>query len=369
MTFNVNLCGACSDDWVIETVDSAGDVGKFTSLALEPTYPYAPHISYQDITNYSLKYARLRGSNWFSETVDSPGGMWTSLALAPTYPFNPGISYHDYDQRWDIRYACLNGTTWITKTIGRQRAGLNGTSLALEPTYPYTPHISYYYPRATDSHLDHAYLSGTAWCSGTWVTEPVEDGDAAWSSLALEATYPYTPHISYQDVANSSLKHAWLSGADWFNETVANTGNVGWNTSLALDSRGNPRISYVDDTNDTLKYAWSSGSTWYSETVDSLGGDVGWATRATSLELDKAGAPYISYYDAANVDLKLAYSNGTAWFIQTVDSGGDVGRGNSLALDGNGCPHISYYDATNGDLKYAYLTVRRLYLPKILKDQ
>lgn len=365
---NVNLCGACSGDWVIETVDSAGNVGAHTSLALEPTYPYAPHISYRDVTKDGLKHARLRGTNWFSETVDSPGGMWASLALAPTYPFSPGISYHDFDQRWDIRYACLNGTTWITKTIGRQRAGQNGTSLALEPTYPYTPHISYYYPSGGDNHLDHAYLSGTAWCSGTWVTEKVEDGQAAWSSLALEATYPYITHISYQDVANSSLKHAWLSGTDWLNETVDNTGDVGWNTSLALDSEGNPHISYVDNTSDTLKYAWLSGSTWDSETVDSLGEEIGWATRATSLELDQTDAPYISYYDASNNDLKLAYFNGAAWFIQTVDSEGDVGQYSSLALDRDGCPHISYYDATNGDLKYAYLTVYRLHLPQILKN-
>jgi len=30
--------------------------------------------------------------------------------------------------------------------VALERAGENGTSLALEPTYPYTPHISYYYP-------------------------------------------------------------------------------------------------------------------------------------------------------------------------------------------------------------------------------
>jgi hypothetical protein len=56
---NVNLCGICSSIWVIETVDSAGNVGADTSLALTPNYPYIPHISYRHaITAYSPGSAR-----------------------------------------------------------------------------------------------------------------------------------------------------------------------------------------------------------------------------------------------------------------------------------------------------------------------
>jgi hypothetical protein len=358
---NLNVC---SGVWITETVDGAGNVGSHTSLALEPTYPYTPHISYHDVTSDRLKYARLSGTIWHSETVDSPGGLWTSLALAPAYPYTPCISYHDYWSREQLRHACLSGTGWISTMIGRQRAGLNGTSLALEPTYPYTPHISYYYPSDGSQHLGHTYLSGTTWCSGAWMIEAVERGPVGmWSSLALEPTCPYTPHISYWDSVNKDLKYAWLSGTTWVSQTVDSTGDVGWYTSLALDDSGDPHISYFDNTNGVLKYAWLSGSTWITDTVGSAGGlQYGWGT---SLALDRANRPYISYYD--DHDLKFARFDGNVWITEIVDSRGDVGAFSSLALDRYGCPHISYYDATDGALKYAYVPPMKIYLPFVTK--
>jgi uncharacterized repeat protein (TIGR01451 family) len=95
-----------------------------------------------------------------------------------------------------------------------------------------------------------------------------------------------------------------------------------------------------------------SGTAWLSQTLVGTGWSEG---MATSLKLDRADTPYISYYDAINGDLKLAYLKGGVWIIHTVDSNGDVGQYSSLALNPAGCPTISYYDATNGDLKYAYI--------------
>jgi hypothetical protein len=362
--------GVCSDVWITETVDSEGDVGQSTSLVLAPTYPYTPQISYHDVTSDNLKYAWLSGTTWLSETVGSGGGE-TSLALVPTYPYTPCIAYYD-QEGWALKYACRNSITWTIMGVDGLRAGQHSTSLALEPTYPYTPHICYYVPWDTIATLFHAYLSGTVWMSGTWVLEQVEpilSEAGRWCSLALESTYPYIPHISYQDNANRDLKYARLSGTTWLTETVDSAGDVGWYTSLALDSRNNPRISHVDSTNRTVKYAWLSGTVWLSVTVGSRGeaSPFRYGT-GTSLELNQANAPYISYYyDINNYDLKLAHLSGTAWITQTVDSEGDVGRYNSLALDQVGCPHISYYDTTNGDLKYAYLPPK-IYLPIIMKN-
>jgi hypothetical protein len=359
----------CAGVWVTRTVDRAGDVGQYTSLALEPTYPYTPYISYYDVTNDRLKYASLNGAGWFSETVDL-GGWHTSIALGPGPVYTPCIAYYD-DNGWDFGYACRGATSWMTHTIQHgMRKGLGGLSLALEPTHPYTPHISHFNPSGEIRTLEHTFLSGTVWCSGTWQAEQIEPTPSEagwWSSLALEPSYPYAPHVSYYDEANGDLRYARKSLTGWLTETVDRAGDVGWYTTLALDSSGSPHISYFDNTNFGVKHARLSGTTWLSETVDGTGHTEVWGA-GTSLELDQADAPHICYYNAISGDLKLAYLDGTDWFTQTVDSMGDIGPYCSLDLDADGCPHISYYDATNGDLKYAYVMMNyRLYLPLVVR--
>jgi cell division septation protein DedD len=293
-----------AETWNIETVDSDGDVGWDTSIALDSNG--YPHISYLDMSNYDLKYAKWTGTAWSTTTVDSDGDVGWSTSIALDSKGYPHISYQD-----------------ITNS----------------------------YQDITNNDLKYAEWSGSRW---SITTVDSDDGVGEYASIALDSN-DY-PHISYFDYTNNDLKYAKWTGTAWDIETVDSDGYVGEYTSIALDSKGYPHISYYDSTNYDLKYAKWTGTTWSFATLDF----TGYPIVTPSITLDSNDYPHISYFDSINTDLKYAKWTGTAWNITTVDSGiveygCKVGGHTSIALDSNGYPHISYLDYTNEDLKYAKL--------------
>ena len=106
--FDLRYAYKDASGWFTQTVDAAGDVGLYTSLALD-SQDY-PHISYFAVEQGDLKYAHQDENGWHIETVDSAGdvGRYTSLALGKNDAVH--ISYYD-SSNTSLKYAYLAGTT------------------------------------------------------------------------------------------------------------------------------------------------------------------------------------------------------------------------------------------------------------------
>ncbi len=347
------------DVFTVSTIDSsATEVGLFTSIALGSV-----HISYHDVTNGTLKYAYNNGSSWSTEAVDSSAyvGEYSSISIDGTD--NVHISYYDVDND-ALKYA--TGTAGSFSYVTVDTSGIMGEYTAIAAETSGSVHISYYeYVDPGNDRLMYATCDSADDCvtdNSNWSTEPIDasaDNVGQYTSLALNGS---DVHISYYDsidASNGHLKYATGTAGSFDDVDVDTTGDVGQNSSIAVESDGTAHIAYFDASvslDGDLKYATCSGavdcitdnSNWTTETIDSIG-DVG---DYPSIAVETDGTVHISYYDYSG---KLKYASGTAgsFTIETVDSSADVGLYTSISVESDGTVHISYYDWDNQTLKYA----------------
>jgi hypothetical protein len=90
-------------DWIFEVVDDSGDVGLYPSITLDSLGSLA--ISYYDLGNGDLKFAVRDSVSWNCQLVDSSGnvGEYSSLLYDANEP-KWAVSYYDYTNE-DLKYA------------------------------------------------------------------------------------------------------------------------------------------------------------------------------------------------------------------------------------------------------------------------
>ena len=323
----------------VETLASEGNVGFFTSVALDAAG--RPAVACKDYTRGALLVSRWTGSQWQHDVVDNDNAGWTpSIAYDPTGGL--GVSYGCGMGEFDMRFARFNGKGWAIEICDKEGNPFKATSLAFGPGGD--PLISYFAKDNQDLRL--AKWIDAEW---RWSVETVDaEGDVGtYSSLALDKNG--SPMISYYDEGLQVLKFARWNGGQWVTEVVDSQGQVGLHCSLGLDPAGRAVITYFDLTNEDLKIARWSETGWEVDVVDQQG-TVG---QRCSLQFDSKGRPAISYF--GNGTLKFAWWNGAEWEILTVDDSGLTGNYTSLALDPNDNARISYFDVSNADLKFAWV--------------
>lgn len=306
---------ACSPGGdVTNTVDSTGDVGKYTSIVLDAGG--FPVISYYDVTNTSLKVAHCNdascaGNDESINTVDNAAdvGQFTSIALdANGFPV---ISYYDATGA-NLKVAHCNdancaagGDSVVTADSSANDVG-QSTSLAMTGGIPT---VAYYDTTAQNVRV---LRCGTSNCtSGTPNTVASTVGvDPQNDSLALDASgFPVVSYLDDQGfVAVSHCNDAACApGGDTTNELIDPNGGVTFPayTSIVLDTSGFPVVSYFDPIANVLRVGRCLDANCVSSvvsTADNVGGSTG---AFSSIVLDGAGNPIISSFDNVFSDLVI----------------------------------------------------------------
>jgi methionine-rich copper-binding protein CopC len=356
--------------WHTETVDSPGDVGITTSMALDNANN--PHILYYDRYVNTWKYASRENGIWHKETFDNASGYDDARKTSPNSLVldsqgNPHIIYPSPD---GLKYAYKENNIWHIEIVDSN----NGTFSSIALDTEGNPHISY--RGSADGNLYYRFKSDWGWSNPIAV-----DSAGNWCPTSIQVDKQDNAHIAYmKNGVGLVYASQGVSSGSFYHETAYSGGNVmttgQWRAlSLALDSQGKPLIAYLamNSSGCYFEYVYKD-STWHAEELNKpLARDGCWMYYF-SIAVDSQGKPHICYScgigDSGNFgETSLRYltqnANGdwnTPIIIDTYPTqmsssspyNGDVGRFCSMALDSKGNPYISYYDGINKNLMYTY---------------
>jgi len=319
-------------------IDSEGSVGAFSSIAVDSRNKV--HISYYDESNGNLKYANNTADSWQNCTIDTAGdvGQYTSICVDANDKVH--ISYHDETSQ-DLKYATNESGSWQNYTIDNSDIVGEDTSIAVDShNRIHISYVSYNRWTWTRSLL---YANNTA---GSWQIRVLDaSGDVGYStSIAIDSNDKV--HISYWDYGRNNLRYATDVSGSWEIHTIDKEYG---HTSIAVDSHDKIHIGYVswNGVSTVMKYATDVSGTWLNFTVDDSG-DI--SSQTVSLAVDAVDCVHLVYFDWDDYALEYATNAFGPFQTSIVDKVWCYYA--SIAVDTDNLVHIGYCDCTNVYLKY-----------------
>ncbi|MBI2426376.1 MAG: hypothetical protein HYV34_00885 [Candidatus Kerfeldbacteria bacterium] len=253
-------------DWKCQTIVSSGDVGNYPSIVVDSTG--LAHISYFENATISpygiLQYAKERtDGTWELRAIDYSArvGWYTSIDVDSTN--TPAISYYDITNG-NLKYArkqgtganCANGL-WKCETVDSSLNNV-GRYTSLEFDSNNVPHISY--QDGTYANLKYAKKVAGGCGAGAWTCMTLTSAGSVgyYTSMAISSTnYVY---VSFYDATLGDFRLQWTRPGSqvWYSDTMDFGGTVGGYSSFTLDSKGIRVASYYDYSNADLKFVKST---------------------------------------------------------------------------------------------------------------
>lgn len=351
--------------WEIEVIDDSGGVsGHDNALAVDSLGN--PHILYAlsargTSDGYSaIKYTKKTDANWQIETICESTNS-DNFACDPYGDIAidsndiPHILYSVLDTQSfsnrTLKYAKRVNNQWETEDITDNcMLDEHIANITLDLDSFNLPHIVY--KDQTTFGLIYTYKDN----SGIWHPENISDGNgySAIGNAQLILDSDDKPCISFTatdvpefDWNAKHLRYASKQNDAWVIETVDSGNNTGNASSLILDGAGNPHISYLGKNAKTLEYAVKKDNNWQIKTIDTIFENQWYTATRTSINLDQSGNPRIVYFNQKVKDLKYTSKINDVWQIETVlslvgDSVIAEGEYSHLVLDSLENAHISY---------------------------
>ncbi len=195
---DLRLALADTAGWLIQTIDSKGDVGRFASIQLDPNRPTASKfaIAYEDTTSADVKWGIQYQTGWRFETVDKT--MTTAGGYISMKFYDSGVvgdsryrsvaTYYDAG-KGQLRYAYDTGgveaVLWSSSVIAsKKRQGLY-SKLDVTGNKPRV----FFFDGTNNNAM---YLSATKVIGGAWTLSVLGSGGREIHYATLGGAYTYT---------------------------------------------------------------------------------------------------------------------------------------------------------------------------------
>jgi hypothetical protein len=327
----------------ITTVDSDGDLGQYTSIALNPRTGL-PAIAYYNVTNGDLKFAAFNGTSWSAVTVDSAGDTGRHTSLKFDARGVPHIAYYDVTNR-DLRYATRPGSSWQRRTVDSTDDSGAFSSLALTRNTGLARIAYHRIIGGVAGSLRFASFDGSSWSTEPIETDLEAPGVGGESALALDSQD--RPHISFNN--EGVLKYAHFDGAEWQRETlVSGVDDYGHGGSIVIYARDRPHIAYnnLPIRPSATIYTFKDERGWQSRLIDPSPATFD-SSGKTSIAFDSRGLARISYLDRSGDARGLGIGEYDGHVI-SIEAPDPLGAGfASLAIGAGDVLHVAYYGEDN----------------------